>query len=91
MIAATVRAAAAMDLSRLAEQAPEAIAEEVEATVSDRLQLLRPVLAAQATHGLSTGSDRHSPTGLMHHDAILKANVARHAGFDDPKLVSEIT
>ena len=91
IIAAAVRAAAAMDGNKCNGQVPEHLADDVEATVSDRLNVLRPVLTAQATQGLATGQDCHSPAGLTKQENIIKANVARHAGFGNPRLVSEMT
>ena len=90
LVAAACRAAAAMDRGGsgpVLESTPLDIA----ATVADRLELLRPVLLAQAQHGLASGQDCRSPAGLTAHESIVRANVARHAGFNDNKLISEMS
>ena len=81
-----------MDSNKSGEpEAPYDIAGPVNATVSDRLNLLKPVLQAQATHGLTQGRDCHSAAGLVPHESVVRASVAKHAGFDNPKLISEMS
>ena len=60
---------------------------DVAATVADRLELLRPVLMAQAARGLASGMECHSPAGVADREAIVKANAARRAGFSRTKLL----
>ena len=91
LIASAVRAAAAMDSNKTLGEVPEPLAEAVGHSVDARLAALRPVLIAQATEGLATGVNHHSPAGLASPESIVRANVARHSGFDNPKLVSEMS
>ena len=59
--------------------------------VRDRLSVLEPPLRAQVEHAPANGRNAHSPAGLLHHDQVLRANVAKHSAFDSTKLVSEMS
>lgn len=91
LVAAAVRAAAALDNSMLAGLMPELLVDGMEAIVSERLDILRPILITQAVHGSGSGEHCHSPADVASRESILKANVTKHAGLDNLKFVSEMS
>ena len=85
LLAAAVRAATA---SSTRTGSHDGLVDEL---VDDRLNLIRPVLHAQTLAGLETGENPHTAKGLVDDEKILRANSARHAGFNKDKLISKTT
>ena len=55
---------------------------DVSAEVGGRLTAIAPVLVAQSVASKATGFNHHSSRTLVTADTHLRANVARHAGFE---------
>jgi len=58
--------------------------------VSDRLDLIRPVLRAQCELGVASGRDVHGGSSLVDGVTSLRGNVAKHAGFHMDKPISSL-
>jgi hypothetical protein len=63
---------------------------ETEGLVQDRLGLIAKALHAQVAVGLATGTNFHSASSLVHPSTLLRANAAKHQGFQNRELLSEV-
>lgn len=54
----------------------------VNRNVNQRLAAIEPALKAQCKQSLQTGQNFRSASGLVSHDVNVRANAARHFGFD---------
>lgn len=85
LVAAAVRAAVSLPPNDVHHEKLH-----VDDLVDDRLNMIRPVLHAQAVHGLQTGLSPHSARGLVPDVDCLRANAARHVGFDREDPLSSV-
>ena len=63
---------------------------EIEGLVQDRLGLIAKALHAQVAVGLATGTNFHSASSIVHPSTLLRANAAKHHGFQNRELLSEV-
>ena len=77
-----VVAATAAALWRLERDPPSCAPCDTDALVDDRLAALRPVIEAQTMAGLATGTPQHRPPASVPTTTRLRANAARHIGFE---------
>jgi hypothetical protein len=63
---------------------------KVEVLVQDRLDLIAHALRAQVAEGLASGAEVRSAANLVTPGALLRANAAKHQGFDRPELISAV-
>ena len=63
----------------------------IAACVEDRLQMLQPVFLAQTQEANHCGHNVHSSRGLVSVDTKLRADAARHHGFDNLQPVSSMS
>jgi hypothetical protein len=78
VVAATLAAVVRLRRERLGDKLPD----EIEALVGSRLEALRPVLRAQTLAGLASGQPQHRPPEAVSPAVRLRANAARHLGFE---------
>jgi hypothetical protein len=78
VVAATLAAVVRLRRERLGDRLPK----DVEALVGSRLEALRPVLRAQTVAGLVSGQPQHRPPEAVWPAMRLRANAARHLGFE---------
>ena len=71
------------------EENGDKVAIAVDASIVDRLRAIEPTLQAQKLAASSTGRDCHSARRLVADVDHLRANVARHAGFNSDKKVTD--
>jgi len=64
---------------------------KVPRSIADRLLALAPALHAQKVHARQVGCNVHSSRGIVDPCIHLRANVARHAGFDRDDDVRELS
>ena len=86
-----VVAAAVSALWRLENADTSEMDNQIDKLVGSRLDALRPVLAAQTLEGLTTGLPQHGPPDYVSTSLRLRANAARHVGFEGGRTLSEIS